>query len=171
MEEISAPLVFQCRSCYRIIGDSLSFVSSDEEMQIFTLQASSNVSRSKDVITSKSGRDAESTFHLLHCAGCSSTIGRVYLTTSEAMHASLNERVNRFTFDSEAVTSYELGKNEYVSEQAGATFPAKADDSNVTGSVMAVSTEQQLQTVQADLTKVQNLMLVMDERIAKLEEG
>jgi hypothetical protein len=36
-EEVNGPLVFQCRSCLTIVGDSWSFVSSDEDAKTITL--------------------------------------------------------------------------------------------------------------------------------------
>jgi hypothetical protein len=36
-EEINAPLVLQCSKCHFIVGDSLSFVCSDEASQTITL--------------------------------------------------------------------------------------------------------------------------------------
>jgi hypothetical protein len=34
---VSAPLVFSCRSCHRVVGDSFNFVWSSEEMNCITL--------------------------------------------------------------------------------------------------------------------------------------
>jgi hypothetical protein len=36
-EAVSAPLVFSCRSCHGIVGDSFNFVWSSEEMNCITL--------------------------------------------------------------------------------------------------------------------------------------
>jgi hypothetical protein len=34
---VAAPLVFSCRSCHRVVGDSFNFVWSSEEMNCITL--------------------------------------------------------------------------------------------------------------------------------------
>lgn len=122
--------------------------------------AASNISRSEDVVKSKAGRDIGSTFHLLHCAGCSSTVGRVYVTTP----APIDALRNRFTFDSDAVNSYELGKSEFFSERmdnmlAGGTQNSADQEVSTEGAegsatVVLPGPELQLQSVQADLTKV-----------------
>ena len=36
---VSAPLVFSCRSCHRVVGDSFNFVWSSEEMNCITLNS------------------------------------------------------------------------------------------------------------------------------------
>ena len=149
--------------------------------------AASNISRSEDIVTSKTGSDIGSTFHLLHCSGCSSTIGRVYVSTP----AHLDSLRSRFTFLADSVTSYELGKCEFGECVSPVGLQDTAVDTEGLGEkplAPSNTTLLDLETVKADLTKVgnhmhcnqlrhvkfvqvQNLLLVMDERISRLEEG
>ena len=54
-QKVDTPLVFQCKSCSIIIGDSWSMMSSDAEMETITLSAASNVSRADEAVTSQQG--------------------------------------------------------------------------------------------------------------------
>ena len=103
---IDTPLVFQCLKCRSIVGDSLSVVSIHQGMQLITLSAAEHIRREKEIYTSKSGDDIGSTFYRFSCKICSSVIGRYYLTTSKDLDA-LREQ---FSFDIQAVSSYQLGK-------------------------------------------------------------
>ena len=103
---VDTPLVFQCLKCRSIVGDSLSVVSIHQNMQLITLSAADHIRREKEIYTSKSGDDIGSTFYRFSCTLCSSVIGRYYLTTSKDLDA-LREQ---FSFDIQAVSSYQLGK-------------------------------------------------------------
>ena len=102
---ISAPLIFQCGSCKVIVGDSFSFVESREDVRMISLTAASNIQRSADVYTSKTGSDIGSTYFSFACSVCNNDLGKYYLTTSKDLD-SLREK---FTFYVDAISSYELG--------------------------------------------------------------
>ena len=100
LEEVSGPLVFSCVKCRTLVGDSFSFHGSSEKMRTVTLIASSNIKRSLDVYTSKSGNDVGSTYFQFTCLNCQSTLGRYYLTSSKDLddlreHRLLRLRVAR----------------------------------------------------------------------------
>ena len=105
-DEISSPLVFSCANCRLIVGDSYSYLLSNEELKTITLTGASDVSRSADIYTSKSGADVGATYFKFSCMGCESSLGRFYLTTSQDMDA-MREK---FTFLVSTIKSYELGK-------------------------------------------------------------
>jgi hypothetical protein len=156
-DEVDAPLVFQCKSCSIIIGDSWSMQSSDAEMETITLSAAANVSRADEAVTSKQGADVGSTFHLLHCGKCAAHLGKVYLTTARAFDALRD----MYTFSTDAVTSYKLGGGE----------PALGADGSAAGGGGVAAVQVELAEAVDNVEKLQNLVLVLDERIAKLEEG
>ena len=104
-KHISAPLVFQCAKCFKIVGDSYSLICSHEELGTVTLASASNIARSPDVYTSKEGRDVGSTYFSFTCSHCDSRLGNYYLTTSK----DLDEIREKFTFSVSTVTAYEIG--------------------------------------------------------------
>ena len=92
-EAISGPLCFYCANVGTIVRDSFSFLTSNEEAQTITLSASSNIQRSADVYTSKSGFDVGSTYFNFTCTNCQELLGRYYLTTSKDL-----DELEKFTF-------------------------------------------------------------------------
>lgn len=156
-QEVDAPLVFQCKSCSIIIGDSWSMQSSNAQMETITLSAASNVSRADEAVTSKQGADVGSTFHLLHCGKCGAHLGKVYLTTARA----LDSLRDMFTFSTDAVTSYKLGGGEVASG---------ADGSKAGGAGIA-AVQADLADAVDNIEKLQSLVLVVDQRITALEEA
>ena len=106
--EVNNPLVFSCRSCRSILGDSWHFVAANEEMNCIALDAVNEEATTvvkDDFITSKSGADEGSTFYLVSCKQCSDVVGRIYKTTS----ANLDQFRGCYTLDRESLDSYELG--------------------------------------------------------------
>jgi hypothetical protein len=173
--EVNAPLVFQCQGCLTIVGDSWSFVGSDEEAKTFTLgganlsliptlppltfrfAAASNVSRSVDTESS----DGNS-FQLLQCDKCAAVVGRVFVATSNPRTDSLR---NLFTFDSSKISSYELGKATLVAENA----PTADAGGGLAAAASGDADSAKVTVLQKEMVKVQNILLVMDERVSKLE--
>ena len=68
--EPSMPLVFQCRSCNTIVGDSLSIESTNERLGALTLSRVSSLQRSDDITTSTAPADRGSTYQALQCVHC-----------------------------------------------------------------------------------------------------
>lgn len=70
-DEISAPIVFQCCKCNRIVGDSLSFVTTNPENETITLSAASNIKGTGEFFTPKEGRhDVGCTYSTFNCQWC-----------------------------------------------------------------------------------------------------
>ena len=67
---ITSHLVFQCIKCNIIVGDSTSFQTSNEDLQVIILSGASNIQKGTDVFTSKSGIDIGSTYFSFNCKGC-----------------------------------------------------------------------------------------------------
>ena len=126
--EINGPLVFSCNNCKTIVGDSYSFVSSDEQQKTLTLIASSNIERSKNVFTSKSGYDVGSTYFTFACLYCKLQLGKYYLTTSK----DLDLVREKFTFQCDNIATYELGKAKYGKQLEKDTLSfGGEDDANI----------------------------------------
>mmetsp|Transcript_23551 Transcript_23551/g.72729 ORF Transcript_23551/g.72729 Transcript_23551/m.72729 type:complete len:165 (-) Transcript_23551:387-881(-) len=145
----SRPLVFQCRSCRIIVGDSLSIDSTNERLNSLTLTRVSSLSQSEDITTSTApdAPDRGSTFQALHCVQCTACLGKVYLTT----RPELDSFRGRYTLDTNAICSYELGGGGNAQEDMH---------------VLNGSVETELRT---ELHKIQGVILSMHERLLALE--
>jgi Yippee zinc-binding/DNA-binding /Mis18, centromere assembly len=104
--DIKNPLVFSCKKCKTILGDSYSMVISNADVNVVALSSASNITRSAEVFTSKFGADVGSTYYSFMCTSCHFTVGRYYLTTS----SDLDNLRGRFSFMVDEISSYELGK-------------------------------------------------------------
>lgn len=102
-----APLVFQCQACRVIVGDSMSFFSSNEENQSISLEKACNVTHSNLIITSREGSDIGCSYVKLYCQ-CGVELGKFYCTTSKEY----DPLRDKFTLDINNISSYELGKNQ-----------------------------------------------------------
>lgn len=99
-------IVFSCRNCGVIIGDSHCLVCTNAEMQIVTLSGGHKLQRRDDqLVTSKDVFDANCAFSPVHCQDCNFLLGRYYVTTSRA----LSELLDNYTFDVANLRTYELG--------------------------------------------------------------
>ena len=140
--QVSAPLVFSCSKCKTIVGDSFAFLSSNEEANTITLSAASNIQRSAELFTSYEALDEGSTYFCFMCnqPQCLQTLGRFYVTTSK----DLDEVREKFTFNIDSITSYELGKAQHgkMPEPVVLTVPESADGGNSSTGVPVASEQQ-----------------------------
>ncbi|KAK2509787.1 hypothetical protein MC885_011055 [Smutsia gigantea] len=80
--EEDRPLVFLCSGCRRPVGDSLSWVTSQEDTNCILLRCvSCNVSVDKEQILSKRENENGCVLEALYCTGCSLSLGYVYRCT------------------------------------------------------------------------------------------
>ena len=100
-------LVFFCRQCQTIVGDSWAFVQSDAELRTVILQVASNVvvDRSKSETVQGRSKDTGCTFHKVSCGTCKTAIGRLYITTTP----DLDHTRHTFSFFVDSLSSYTLG--------------------------------------------------------------
>ncbi|XP_057553961.1 protein Mis18-alpha [Hippopotamus amphibius kiboko] len=108
-EEGDRPLVFLCSGCRRPLGDSLSWVTSQEDTNCILLRCvSCNVSVDKEQILSKRKDENGCILETLYCAGCSLNLGYVYRCTPK----NLDYKRDLFCLSVEAIESYVLGSSE-----------------------------------------------------------
>ena len=173
MSSTDGPVVFQCKNCRSIVGDSISFVCSDAAARTVTLSAACRVSRGADVVKGAAGE----AFHRLFCQICEAEVGRVVV----ACPRRLDELRDAFTFDTTKLQSHLLGSSEY-SSQAGSATPAPAASSSSNGAGVAAASGSasgaagfasitDVEALQRELTKVQNCLLLLNERVAHLESN
>ena len=107
--------------------------------------------------SSSSSLSLPSTFYPVHCDSCSQCVGKVFLSTTR----SLDPMRDAFTFDSQAVKSYELTE----SPNGG----GRAVAANGNGPSPLAAWTDRLDVLETQVLKVENLMLLFNERIDALE--
>ncbi|KAM5335296.1 protein Mis18-alpha isoform 1-T1 [Glossophaga mutica] len=107
-EDEDQPLVFLCAGCWRPLGDSLNWVTCQEDNSCILLRrVSSNVSVDKEQILSKRENENGCTLQTLRCAGCARPLGYAYRSTP----GHLDYKRDLFCLDVDAVESYVLGSS------------------------------------------------------------
>jgi len=167
--EVKGPLVFSCANCRTLIGDTYSFLTSNEENRTITLASASNIQRSADVYTSKSGDDVGSTYFNFTCLSCQTLLGRYYLTTSKDMDV----QREKFTFSVDAITSYELGKAQHgkMPEPAGdEEEPGVKGVANGSGTALSAEHLQELQDIKTTIASFSDGMNGLNSELLKVQQ-
>ncbi|XP_032535179.1 protein Mis18-alpha [Chiroxiphia lanceolata] len=108
------PMVFLCAGCKRPVGDTLSWVSNDEEGGCILLRSESRPRRHGGVSVdhkrklSKLPDECGCVVETLFCSGCSRTLGNIYKCTPSI----LTTRGGLFCFSIDSIESYILGSSE-----------------------------------------------------------
>ncbi|KAJ8266667.1 hypothetical protein GJAV_G00133240 [Gymnothorax javanicus] len=107
-EEAEAPAVFQCSRCKLPVGDSLSWVGSDDDQnQILLKRVTDNVVVGKEPFLSRTLTEVGCLIVNLSCLGCSSPLGSVYTSTPE----NLDYKRSLYCLSVENVDCYVLGSS------------------------------------------------------------
>jgi len=166
---ITSPLVFYCSKCRTIVGDSFSYLSSDAELKVITLSATSNIQRSADVYTSKSGADVGSTYFSFACVLCQTSLGRYYLTTSK----DLDYLREKFSFNVDSISSYTLGNAQH-GKIPDPLPDGEIDDNNDNENINNIAESNLKETINIlneEIIKIQALFIGLVDRIEKIENN
>jgi hypothetical protein len=150
--EITAPLVFFCSKCRTIVGDSFSFITSNQDANTLTISAASNIKRTTELYTSYEALDEGSTYFFFLCSCCQQILGRYYVTTSQ----DLDHIREKFTFSIDNIFSYELGKAQHgkMPEATVISVPSTGATGGSSSSAAEIADESALSIVQDDVIKV-----------------
>ena len=144
---VSGPLVFSCRKCRNIVGDSFALLCSNEEDGTITLSGASHVQRNTQIFTSYESLDEGNSYFWFQCSDpkCQEKLGKYYVTTSK----DLDHVREKFTFTVDAIDSYELGKTQFGRIPEADVIELPAADTTQEESVGA-----NIEIVQEDVSKV-----------------
>lgn len=119
-EDDDAPVIFQCGKCNTIVSDSLAGFEADLKTKTIRLRGAVHIAIGDKLSTSTKGPDIGCTYKVIKCACCGAGLGKVYYSTTPA----LDDYRATYTFDTRALTSYQLGS---VRDMKGNAVP-KSDE-------------------------------------------
>ncbi|KAL3157803.1 hypothetical protein ABBQ32_012226 [Trebouxia sp. C0010 RCD-2024] len=173
-------LVFQCASCRSILSDSDLFVCSIEILNVLVVTGGSgiHVDPINQPCSLVSQTERDSSYMAVTCECCGSAVGRMYTQTPPE----LTPIAQKFTLEIASITSYKLGHSEVHSTgepQAALLTPAPSAANQAGGQTNNMSQnipdmqqpyaesslQDRIQQLEADMTKVQNMLLLHSERL------
>ncbi|KAJ1597409.1 hypothetical protein NDA14_007090 [Ustilago hordei] len=158
------PLIFQCRSCYRLLGDSFSFVATDTDLGYVILSDVSDVVQQDTAYetSTEPGKDIGSTFARLRCGGCQASVGRNYRTTPR----DLDDLRDCFSLEVDAISTYMLGSG-FTKQLPGDEEEDGEEKDNRERQAVTLSSGQGLES---KMERTRALTIEMSDRLIKAEE-
>lgn len=164
-EETIPKLVFQCEGCKIIVGDSMAFSCSTEKLRSITLAKACNVTHSNYIITAKDGSDVGCSYVKFFCSNCDAELGKFYCTTS----AEYDPLRDKFTFSTDKLTSYELGKNQLGKLPEKQDLREFADGRQEGGAAGGEGVAVSKAKFEAEIFNVEKVLLSLVQRTEALE--
>lgn len=151
-ETLIAPLVFQCGRCRCIVGDSFSFVCTDQSLGLVCLSAVTGVEPSQRAVLSTSGADDGCVYKDLVCTTCGDyKLGKLYTATPKQ----LVHMQQLYSLNTASITSFMLGSGEL-----------RVEDDDVMERLPSV---QSLRSLRGEFNKLQVVLLGIDARLQEAE--
>lgn len=142
--------VLQCMTCNTVLGDSLGICGEVQSLQLIVcLKVSEDVRVSKQMEMSLVGHLAFSTYHVIRCGGCQSSVGLVLHSAPQHLSAFRN----LFLLRKELINCYMLRNSKYV----------KASKMCFKHRLMDKSIKELKQDLEAQLKQVKILEGMMDK--------
>ncbi|KAK2527199.1 Mis18a [Columba guinea] len=161
------PMVFLCGGCKRPVGDTLSWVSNDDEADCIMLRsAAASVSVDEERKISKRPGECGCVIETLFCSGCSMTLGNIYRCTPKHLDYKRDlfcfnvDSIERMVFWFTAHISYILGSSEKqaLTDEEPLTLESRAVLEEVVQRADAVlkALETRLTAVESSLASLHN---------------
>ena len=180
MSTLSAPVVFQCGACHRVISDSNQLLAAIADLDLLVCDA---------VVGLRVGEEVDGAPSPLYCTACQHEVGRLYHRAPEPSFEALVHAPSqpRYCLMQKALASYVLGSaaaygsldDGNAAEMAGTTVslsesPAVAELD--TGGSLQLGTVGRLDALESSdvsarqqLTQLMRVVLALDQRLRTLE--
>jgi Yippee zinc-binding/DNA-binding /Mis18, centromere assembly len=189
VDTIDKLLVFQCRGCRRVVSDSTQLLGFSADATLVLAGLSQCHIRRTDVQGSR-----EAGGGAVVCAGCGAELGRLPapddpdpvpqfqpISDSSTSSASSSSRSASsatpfaFVIRVDAVSTYDVGSCELSAKTLQRAASAGADQATDAANASVVAApasaqEERLAAVESTLAKVQQMMLLYNQRLSALEE-
>lgn len=168
---VAVPIVFQCGRCKSIVGDSFSFDTTIQSLNVILLHHSINTKVSSD-IHNGTLESEPSEFRIIQCLNCNKTLGKKYIRTPQK----LMNLIDKFTFSIEEIKSYELGSarinSSSVDKVNGDNDGDKKQLTWMSGNrdnTLPLASDPVITNLNSDIDKIQVVLINIIRRLDELE--